>query len=195
MISRNKYTTILSLAKATKKRVEVDAKQKKVQDAKKKKVPASPVSKKSKSTASRRRKELIDRVRAKGQKTIEEAFQEMANASAKKRQRTMLNRLLDMTDSISFMYMSSNKNVMYLGEVIATLKESLNIPISQNEIVEHLEHLSKIAPDWCTISYSLDQKKLMKINHSFPVKNVLALIEIELVRTAPKSAGQSQPPQ
>ncbi|CAG8815083.1 19063_t:CDS:2 [Gigaspora margarita] len=117
MISRNKYTTILSLAKATKKRVEVDAKQKKVQDAKqkkvqdakqkkvqdakKKKVPASPVSKKSKSTASRRRKELIDRVRAKGQKTIEEAFQEMANASAKKRQRTMLNRLLDMTDSIS----------------------------------------------------------------------------------------------
>ncbi|KAF0528105.1 DNA replication factor Cdt1 [Gigaspora margarita] len=138
---------------------------------------------------------LCFKVRAKGQKTIEEAFQEMANASAKKRQRTMLNRLLDMTDSISFMYMSSNKNVMYLGEVIATLKESLNIPISQNEIVEHLEHLSKIAPDWCTISYSLDQKKLMKINHSFPVKNVLALIEIELVRTAPKSAGQSQPPQ
>ncbi|CAG8515625.1 5278_t:CDS:2 [Scutellospora calospora] len=109
----------------TKKRVVVNAKEKK-------EVKASPVSKKSKSNASRRRKELIDRVRAKGQKTIEEAFQGMASSSAKK-QRTMLSRLLDMTDSISFMYTSSNKNVMYLGEVVATLKESSDIPLSQRK--------------------------------------------------------------
>ncbi|CAG8517493.1 17428_t:CDS:2 [Cetraspora pellucida] len=138
------------------------------------------IGKKSKSSASCRRKELIDRVRAKRQKTFEEAFQEIACSSAKKHQRTMLSRLLDMTDSISFMYASSKKNVMYMGEVIATLKESLNIPISQHEIAEYLEYLSKIAPDWCTISYSLEQKKLMKINHSFPVKNVLAIIHNKL---------------
>ncbi|CAG8635220.1 9774_t:CDS:2 [Acaulospora morrowiae] len=134
-----------------------------------------PSRKQNKSDLAQRRKALRERVRAKDQRTIEETLQ--GSNLSEKHQRVMLSRLIDMTDSISFLYMTSKKNVMYITDLAVKLKESSNVPLSQGEIIEHIELLSEIAPDWCKLSYSLERKKLVTINHSISVNEVLKLIQ------------------
>ncbi|CAG8450539.1 6720_t:CDS:2 [Diversispora eburnea] len=65
-----------------------------------------------------------------------------------------------------------------------TLEETLKEKSSANhrktmlsEIIEYIELIAEIAPDWCKLSYSIEEKKLVKINHSFPSKEVSKLVQ------------------
>lgn len=103
--------------------------------------------------------------------------------------------------------MTSNKDVMYMAEVATRLKESSSVPLSQRniyylfiykvfsptfflqsskfiniywfigEIIESIELIAEAVPDWCKLSHSIEEKRLVKIDHSFPSKEVPKLIQ------------------
>ncbi|RHZ83632.1 hypothetical protein Glove_89g91 [Diversispora epigaea] len=131
--------------------------------------------KQEKSDTSRRRKSLRERVLSKGQKTLEETLK--VSKSSVTHRKTMLSRILGIIESISFLYITSNKDVMYMAEVATRLKDSSNVPLSQREIIEYIELIAEIAPDWCKLSYSIEEKRLVKIIHSFPSKEVSKLVQ------------------
>ncbi|CAI2163841.1 2691_t:CDS:2 [Funneliformis geosporum] len=129
----------------------------------------------SRSDTARRRRALIERVRAKGQKTLEETLQGLD--PVKKRQKTMLSRAREIANSISFLYVSRNKTVMFVREVATRIVESSDVPISEYEAIEHIELLTKIAPKWCQFSTSKNEDDLLTIDSSVPAWKVREIIE------------------
>ncbi|CAG8446645.1 14918_t:CDS:2 [Funneliformis caledonium] len=124
----------------------------------------------SKSDTARRRRALIERVRAKGQKTLEETLQGLD--PVKKRQKTMLSRSREIANSISL-----KKTVMFVREVATRIVESSDVPISDYEAIEHIELLTKIAPKWCQFSTSKIKDDLLNVDSSVPAWKVREIIE------------------
>ncbi|CAJ0842011.1 14249_t:CDS:2, partial [Entrophospora sp. SA101] len=112
---------------------------------------------------SRSRQASIERM--KGQRKIDQMLQELNSKLMK--QRAMLGRVKEMIDSISFMFEVSGKNVMYLGELVTKLKESTSSPL---EVMEHIELLAEVAPDWFKVTLARDSKKVVTIDGSYQLK-------------------------
>uniref|UniRef100_U9TU11 DNA replication factor Cdt1 C-terminal domain-containing protein n=1 Tax=Rhizophagus irregularis (strain DAOM 181602 / DAOM 197198 / MUCL 43194) TaxID=747089 RepID=U9TU11_RHIID len=114
-------------------------------------VKRAPIIKpKKRADTAHRRRALIERVRAKGQKTIEETLE--GAELLKKKQKTMLSRAREIASSLTFIYISNNRTVMSVKEAATRIAESSKIPISEYEAVEHFKLLTKIAPEWCQFS-------------------------------------------
>ncbi|RIA97451.1 hypothetical protein C1645_814026 [Glomus cerebriforme] len=118
----------------------------------------------NRSDTARRRRALVERVRAKGQKTLEETLQGMD--LVKKKQKTMLSRAREIANSLSFIYISRNKTVMFVNEIATRIVESSVVPISEYEAIEYFELLTKIAPKWCQFSTNKNKNDLLTINTS-----------------------------
>ncbi|CAH1766739.1 3110_t:CDS:2, partial [Entrophospora sp. SA101] len=114
---------------------------------------------------SRSRQASIERM--KGQRKIDQMLQELNSKLMK--QRAMLGRVKEMIDSISFMFEVSGKNVMYLGELVTKLKESTSSPL---EVMEHIELLAEVAPDWFKVTLARDSKKVVTIDGSYQLKKL-----------------------
>ncbi|CAJ0909567.1 10475_t:CDS:10 [Entrophospora sp. SA101] len=123
---------------------------------------------------SRSRQASIERM--KGQRKIDQMLQELNSKLMK--QRAMLGRVKEMIDSISFMFEVSGKNVMYLGELVTKLKESTSSPL---EVMEHIELLAEVAPDWFKVTLARDSKKVVTIDGSYQLKS--AEEEMQVVET------------
>ncbi|RGB33265.1 hypothetical protein C1646_704862 [Rhizophagus diaphanus] len=132
---------------------------------------ASIIKPKKKADTARRRRALIERVRAKGQKTIEETLE--GAELLKKKQKTMLSRAREIASSLTFIYISNNRTVMSVKEAAIRIAESSKIPISEYEAVEHFKLLTKIAPEWCQFSTNKNKNDLLTINTSIPSRDAL----------------------
>ncbi|RUS15853.1 hypothetical protein BC937DRAFT_91899 [Endogone sp. FLAS-F59071] len=135
--------------------------------------PAKPATGKSSMSA------LLERIRAKEKKKTEETM--YGESPEKTQRRTMMSRLPDIVDSISFVFSSAKKNVMYLRDVGKKVSESYKIPLSEAEAEEHLRLLTEIVPDWCRLS-SVDNGMLLKIEKSKTLGEVKARIREALVK-------------
>ncbi|CAB4374428.1 uncharacterized protein OCT59_023248 [Rhizophagus irregularis] len=135
-------------------------------------VKRAPIIKpKKRADTAHRRRALIERVRAKGQKTIEETLE--GAELLKKKQKTMLSRAREIASSLTFIYISNNRTVMSVKEAATRIAESSKIPISEYEAVEHFKLLTKIAPEWCQFSTNKNKNDLLTINTSIPSRDAL----------------------
>ncbi|CAG8518729.1 hypothetical protein RhiirA1_458992 [Rhizophagus irregularis] len=128
-------------------------------------VKRAPIIKpKKRADTAHRRRALIERVRAKGQKTIEETLE--GAELLKKKQKTMLSRAREIASSLTL-------TVMSVKEAATRIAESSKIPISEYEAVEHFKLLTKIAPEWCQFSTNKNKNDLLTINTSIPSRDAL----------------------
>ncbi|PKY46033.1 hypothetical protein RhiirA4_460784 [Rhizophagus irregularis] len=128
-------------------------------------VKRAPIIKpKKRADTAHRRRALIERVRAKGQKTIEETLE--GAELLKKKQKTMLSRAREIASSLTL-------TVMSVKEAATRIAESSKIPISEYEAVEHFKLLTKIAPEWCQFSTNKNKNDLLTINTSIQSRDAL----------------------
>lgn len=95
----------------------------------------------------------------------------MTGSKTEENRLKQLKQLPALCDSLQFLFTSSKKNVMFMGEVMAKLIASAKIPVSTDDMSKLIKLLSNLCPEWCVITEN-DAGSLVRIDKSIPLKQV-----------------------
>ncbi|KAJ1963819.1 hypothetical protein IWQ62_003102 [Dispira parvispora] len=122
---------------------------------------------------------LLDRIRRKEKQRKQAIMLGEISSSETITRRAMLSRLPDMTDTLSFLFYSSKRNVMRLNELAPRLSDSYKTPLSESEAVQHIHLLSTVAPEWCKL-VTVGSDTMVRLDRLVAVKKVKELIHAKL---------------
>ncbi|XP_071957990.1 DNA replication factor Cdt1-like [Antedon mediterranea] len=115
-------------------------------------------------------KSLLDRIRAKEAKKIEQLL--LRDPKEDKRL-SMLERLPEMCAIIRNFFLSEKKAALLVDSAISTLRESSRSSLSQVDAEEHINLLMEVLPEWIKV-VNLRNEKYLKIDKKKELKQVNA---------------------